>query len=48
METDTSITAYILMGIVLVPIGVYLVARLSTAAFFKSKQQYERQQHVPK
>lgn len=43
MTDPASSTEYLLMALVLGPIGVYLAARLITVAFFKSKQQYERQ-----
>ena len=31
----------LLFSVVAVPVGVYLVVRLGSAAFFKSKQQYD-------
>ena len=34
---------YVAMALVISPFAVYLVARLVSAAFFQSKQQYERQ-----
>lgn len=36
---------YIVTGVLIGPVAVYLVARLTTAAFFKSKEQYERHQN---
>lgn len=30
---------------ILAPLGVYLFARLATAAYFKSKQNYEESKH---
>ena len=33
---------YLAMGVLIAPFAVYLLARLTTAAYFKSKQQYER------
>lgn len=42
--TESILTPeYLAMAVLLGPIAVYLVARLISAAFFKSKQQYERQ-----
>jgi hypothetical protein len=42
---ETSVPEYLALGVAAL-FAVYLVARLITAAFFQSKQQYERQQHV--
>jgi hypothetical protein len=44
--TESNFTEYLTMAIVVGPIAVYMAARLITAAYFKSKQQYERQSNV--
>ncbi len=40
-------TGWIAVGVVAAPFGIWLVARLASAAFFKSKQDFEtkRKQH---
>ena len=43
--SEFSFIEYCAMGLVIGPIAVYMVARLSTAAYFNSKQHYERQQN---
>lgn len=43
-----SILQYIAIGLVAAPVAIYLVVRFASAAFFNSKQQYEREKrHEP-
>ena len=43
MTEALSLPQYLAIALLIAPIAVYLAARLISAAFFKSKQQYERQ-----